>query len=79
MVTGVFFKYPIRNFLADELKKLGADVNTSISKNTNIVCLGGTGVGPAKMETVKKLQASGIDIKVISEEELYEILKNSKK
>lgn len=78
VVTGVFFKYPVRNFLANDLKKLGADINTSISKSTNIVCLGGNGVGPSKMETVKKLQASGIEIKVILEEELYKILENSK-
>lgn len=78
VVTGVFSKYPNRNFLAEKLRNLGADINTAISKKTNIVCLGGNGVGPAKMAKVIELKSEGYDIIVLEEYEVYEILDNSK-
>lgn len=74
VITGVFSRFPNRNELAIALKKLGADLNTTISKKTNIVCLGGTGVGPAKMEKLVELQKSGVEISIIEEYELYNIL-----
>lgn len=74
VITGVFSRYEDRNKLALTLKKLGADLNTTISKKTDIVCLGGTGVGPSKMAKVLELQNSGFEIKLIEEYELYDIL-----
>lgn len=76
VLTGVFSQYPVRNVLAEELQKLGADINTAISKKTEIVCLGWDGVGPAKMAKIEELKSNGVDIQLISEEELYKILKN---
>lgn len=75
VLTGVFSQYPVRSELAEKIQKLGADINTSISKKTEIVCLGWDGVGPAKMEKIKILQASGYDIQLIAEDELYDNLK----
>ncbi|MBP1637265.1 MAG: hypothetical protein H6Q18_54 [Bacteroidetes bacterium] len=74
VLTGVFSRYPVRNFLADKLKKLGADLNTSVSKKTEIVCLGGVGVGPSKMAKIVELQNSGVEIMLIEELDLYKIL-----
>lgn len=73
VLTGVFSRYPVRDFLADILKKFGADLNTSISKKTEIVCIG-EGAGPSKMAKIEKLQIEGVEIKIITEEELYYIL-----
>lgn len=73
VITGVFSQYPVRDFLADILKKLGADINTSISKKTQIVCVG-EGAGPSKMDKIHKLQIEGVDIKIITEQELYSII-----
>lgn len=73
VLTGVFSRYPVRDFLADILKKLGADLNTSISKKTEIVCIG-EGAGPSKMAKIEKLQAEGLKILVITEQQLYNIL-----
>ena len=73
VLTGVFSRYPVRDFLADILKKLGADLNTSISKKTEIVCIG-EGTGPSKMAKIQNLQADGYEILVIDEQQLYNIL-----
>jgi NAD-dependent DNA ligase len=74
VITGVFSKFIDRNILAVKLKELGADINTSISKKTDIVCLGWDGVGPKKMEKIKELKDSGIEIRLVYEDELYSIL-----
>lgn len=73
VLTGIFSKYPVRDFLADILKKLGADINSSISKKTDIVCVG-EGPGPAKLAKIDKLLIEGYDIKVITQNELYSII-----
>lgn len=74
VMTGVFSRYPVRGNLALALRGLGADINTTISKHTEIVCLGGNGVGPAKMAKVAELKANDVDIVLVKEDELYHIL-----
>lgn len=74
VLTGVFSRYPVRDNLADVLKKFGADINTSISKKTDLVCLGGVGVGPSKMAKIEELKNDGFDIRIIEERELYNLL-----
>lgn len=74
VITGVFESFPIREDLAMKLKSLGADINTTISKKTNIVVYG-QGFGPVKMQKVIDLQAAGFDIILMGEEELKEKLK----
>jgi NAD-dependent DNA ligase len=73
VLTGVFSRYPVRNYLADIIKKLGADINTSISKKTEIVCIG-EGAGPSKMAKIEQLRIEGCDILIINEQQLYNIL-----
>lgn len=73
VITGVFDAYPNRNELGMKLKSLGADINTSISKRTNIVVVG-QGAGPAKIKKIEDLKDAGIDIRVIYEPELVAIL-----
>lgn len=73
VITGVFLNYPDRNGLGQILKKLGADINTSISKKTNIVVVGAD-AGPSKLKKIEDLNAKGADIRIIREKELKEIL-----
>lgn len=73
VITGVFGRYPNRNDLARMLRELGADINTAISKKTDIVVIG-DGAGPAKIKKIQDLRDQGYDIRIIYEPELIEIL-----
>lgn len=64
VVTGTFDNFPDRGKLKELLQSLGADVNTSISKRTQIV-VAGKDCGPKKMEKVEEY-----GIRVITEQEL---------
>lgn len=75
VVTGTFDAYPNRNELGLKLQTLGADINTSISKKTNVVVMG-KGAGPSKMKKIEELKASGCDIRIIYEPELIDILEH---
>lgn len=72
VITGVF---PIeRNDLAWLAKnKLGADINTSISKNTEIVLVG-ENAGPSKLKKIEELQEAGYNIKVYDVEETMNLV-----
>jgi len=54
-------------------KKMGADINTSISSKTNFV-FAGLNPGPSKMQKVKELQEKGFDIKVCDSEETMRLI-----
>jgi DNA polymerase-3 subunit epsilon len=70
VITGEFSAFPKqRNKLAQILFDCGADINTSISKNTDLVLVG-TGAGPKKMEKI-----SALSIAVMNEEELLELIR----
>lgn len=70
VITGEFAKFPKqRNKLAQILFDCGADINTSISKNTDLVLVG-TGAGPKKMEKITSL-----NIAVMNEGELLELIR----
>ena len=73
VITGIFSMIS-RNDLASLMQSLGADVNTSISKKTNYV-ITGMEPGPSKLEKIKKLQEEGYEIKILSEDSLFEIIK----
>ena len=62
-----------RSEAAELVRALGADINTSISKKTQIVVIG-DGAGPSKLRKIKELQDQGIDIRIIYEEEFLQIL-----
>lgn len=73
VITGTFAAYPKRNELGKLLQALGADVDTAITKRTNVVVMG-QGAGPAKVKKIEALRAEGYDIRIIYEEELKQIL-----
>lgn len=71
VITGVFDMDRIE--LAQILKEMGADINTSISKKTDIVLIGKE-PGPKKIEKIEKMILDGSDIKKMYNEELCNIL-----
>lgn len=76
VITGGFAEFPTREPLAKLLRDLGADINTTISGKTTIVVMG-KGAGPKKMEKIAELRAKGQQIRIIEEDELYDILDDS--
>lgn len=58
VITGTFERYPVRERLAVMLKGYGADIQTSISRRTDIV-VKGEGAGPAKNEKNKRDKRGG--------------------
>ena len=75
VITGVFSRYVVRRDLGELVKTYGGDIQSSISKNTNIV-IAGDGFGPSKMQKVQKLQDSGVDIMLMFQDDLYDYLDN---
>ena len=73
VITGTFAAYPKRNELGKLLQALGADVDTTITKRTNVVVMG-QGAGSAKVKKIEALRAEGYNIRIIYEEELKQIL-----
>lgn len=73
VLTGTLFSFPKREEIASILRRFGADINTSISKLTNIVIVG-SGAGPSKMKKIEDLNNQGCNIRVIEEQELLEIM-----
>lgn len=68
VVTGTFDNFPDRAVLKEKLKMLGADVDTSVTKKTQIV-VAGHGCGPKKMEKVVEY-----GIRIMKEEEVMKYI-----
>lgn len=73
VLTGTLSAFPKREVIAGILKQYGADINTSISRQTDIVIVG-AGAGPSKMKKIHDLNASGCQIRVVEEPEFHEII-----
>lgn len=73
VISGVFDRFPVRQELALLLKKYGADINTSISRKTDIFIVGND-FGPSKMSKVISLKEAGCDIEILETSQLYAIL-----
>lgn len=73
VITGTFEAFPKRDDLGVLLQALGADVNTSISRKTNIVVIGSS-AGPSKLRKIEELREAGSDIRIIYEPELIKLL-----
>lgn len=73
VLTGTLSSYPKREEIACILRRYGADINTTISKVTNIVIVG-AGAGPSKMKKIEDYNSQGCYIRVILEDELLEIM-----
>lgn len=63
-----------RSDAAKHVSAFGADINTSISKKTQIVIIG-EGAGPSKMKKIQELREQGIEIRLIDEDEFLRIIK----
>lgn len=61
-----------RKEAADLVKKLGADIDTSITKRTNFV-ITGSAPGPSKIQKIEQLNAQGCDIRLVFEEEFLKM------
>ena len=68
VVTGTFDNFPDRAVLKEKLKLLGADVDTSVTKKTQIVVVG-HGCGPKKMEKVEEY-----GIRIMKENEVMQYI-----
>jgi DNA polymerase-3 subunit epsilon len=55
------------------IQNLGADINTAISKKTEIVVIG-NGAGPSKMKKIAELNSSGCKIQLIYEQEFLSLI-----
>ncbi len=73
VITGVFEAFPNRDELGRRLQALGADINTTISRKTDIVVIGSY-AGPAKLRKIEDLRERGCDIRIIYEPELKSII-----
>jgi DNA polymerase-3 subunit epsilon len=63
-----------RKDAAKKIQKMGADINVSISKKTDIVIIG-QGAGPSKMKKIQELKNKGFNIRLIYEDEFIELIK----
>lgn len=76
VISGTFEDFPSRDDLAAKLQALGAKVNSTISKKTDIL-IAGAGVGPAKLAKVRELHDQGHRIRILQAHELADALTQS--
>ncbi len=62
-----------RHDAAAKVHNLGGDINTTISKKTDIVIVGNS-AGPAKMRKIEELRAAGFNIQLIYETEFLTLI-----
>jgi DNA polymerase-3 subunit epsilon len=62
-----------RSEAAERVRALGADINTSISRKTQVVVMG-KGAGPSKLVKIEELRAQGVDIRIIHEAEFLSMI-----
>lgn len=67
VITGCFVQD--RRDIASKLKRMGADINTNISKKTDFVLIG-SDPGPKKMEKLDKLICDGFSIRKIFQKDI---------
>lgn len=72
VITGVFSRD--RREIALQIKQMGGDINTTISKNTNYVIIG-KDPGPVKIEKTDNLIRDGYNIKKLYEDDIDIIFK----
>lgn len=62
-----------RSEAAERVRALGTDINTSISRKTQIVVMG-KGAGPSKLMKIEELKSQGVEIWVVQEEEFLKLI-----
>jgi len=73
VISGTYQKWTNRRDLAKILKSYGADIDTSITKKTNILCAG-NGVGPKKLEKMQTRIDKGEEAQILDEQQLINLL-----
>jgi len=73
VLTGNLISFPRREDIVEILYKLGADINSTISKKTDIVIIGEK-PGPAKLKKIKEINDSGGNIRIIENFELVSLV-----
>lgn len=63
-----------RNDAAQKVQALGADINNSISKSTNIVIVG-KDAGPSKLKKIADYNETGAKIQIVNEMEFLQMIK----
>lgn len=62
-----------REDAASKIQKLGADIDTSVSKRTDYVIVG-HGAGPSKLKKIEDLKSAGSSIKILKEDEFLSMI-----
>jgi DNA polymerase-3 subunit epsilon len=65
-----------REKAANIVKKMGADIDTGITKRTDYVIIG-SGAGPSKLKKIDEYNSSGSNINMIYESEFLEMIKHA--
>ncbi len=73
VISGTYEYWPDRTILANLIKDLGADIDSSVTERTNFL-IAGKGVGPSKFEKMMKNIEKGHEACIIEEETLIKIL-----
>lgn len=73
VISGIYDNWPDRNELAMIIKELGADIDTSVTKRTNIL-IAGDGVGPSKLNKMIANINEGLEAVILNENDVVEIL-----
>lgn len=73
VISGTYLKWPDRTDIAKILKEFGADIDTSVTKRTNIL-IAGHGVGPKKLKDMESNILEGKDAQILDEETLITLL-----
>ena len=70
------FKNSDKDWIAEELKKLGADIDTSVGKRTNYLIIG-ENVGPSKLNKMQQNIKEGKEASIIDIKEYNELKKSN--
>lgn len=73
VISGIYKTFA-RTELAEILKGLGADLNTTVSKKTDFL-IAGENTGPSKLKKMKLFVNENLSKKIIEETELINMLK----
>ena len=76
VISGNYERWPNRDELGIVLKELGADIDRSIGKYTNILCAG-SDCGPVKLKKMQELIDAGKDAKILREDEILKLIQES--
>ncbi len=64
-----------REEAAKLVKQMGADIDTGVTKKTDLVIVG-TGAGPQKLKKIEEYNKSGSNIRIIYECEFLKLIAN---